>query len=60
MSWPPVIFNDLPIVFNSAKVYVCADYTCMSIQTDNFSHLSEALSNDVEALDTWLKGDNYL
>ena len=54
-----IYINDLPMVINNAKVYMYADDTYRSLQTDDFSNLNEALNKDLEALDVWPK-DNKL
>ena len=45
------------MVINNANVYMYADDTCISFQTNSVSKLNEALNEDLEALDTWLNGN---
>ena len=45
-----IYYNVLPNAINNCKVYMCADDTCITLQTDNISDLNEALNVDIEAL----------
>ena len=52
-----ICINDLPKFVQKASVYMYADDTSLSFKADNISRLSEALNEDIETLDNWLKGD---
>ena len=45
------------MVINNGKVYMYADDTCLSLQTDNFPNLNAVLNKDLQALDRWRKGN---
>ena len=45
--------NDLPIIINTAKVYVCADGNCVGFQADStLTLLNEALNTNIDTLGT--------
>ena len=46
-----IYINDLPKFVKNASVYMYADDTSLSFKADNISRLSEALTEDLEALD---------
>ena len=52
-----IYINDPPYIVNTASVYIYADDTSLRFRTCNMSRLNEALNKDLEALDTWLKGN---
>ena len=52
-----IYINDLPKFVKNASVYMYAGDNSLSFKADNISRLREALNEDLEALDNWLKGN---
>ncbi len=52
-----VYINDLPFGVQNSTVSMYADDTSLYIQSKDITQLNEALNEDLESLDNWLKGN---
>ena len=52
-----IYINDLPSAVQGSTVSMYADDTSLSLKSRDISQLNEAINNDLERLDSWLKGN---